>query len=160
MRLRNTTEAPINFLVRMNPTEKVEVILDNGQSIHKPAKPVLKHISIPSEAEVELDDDIFEKMSKTKTTAQVFDEVWEDIDGLKDPKVKLKRKILVPTGRTRTISLVQERVRLGDLVITEKPKSKLTTQQMVEKLKEMKITITKETHTEDDIVVLYEKLFG
>ena len=160
MRLRNTTQAPISFLVRMNPNEKVEVTLDNGSTIQKPAKPVLKHIAIPSEAEVELDDDIFEKMTKTKTTAQVFDEVWEDIDGLKDPKVKLKRKILVPTGKTRTISLVQERVRLGDLVITEKPKSKLTTQQMVEKLKEMKITITKETHTEDDIVVLYEKLFG
>lgn len=160
MRLRNTTQAPINFLVRMNPNEKVEVILDNGTTIQKPAKPVLKHIAIPSEAEVELDDDIFEKMSKTKTTAQVYDEQWEDIDGLKDPKVKLKRKILVPTGKTRTISLVMELVSLGNLVITEKPKSKLTTQQMVEKLKEMKISITKETHSEEDILSLYEKLFG
>ena len=160
MRLRNTTQAPINFLVRMNPDEKVEVILDNGTTIQKPAKPVLKHIAIPSEAEVELDDDIFEKMSKTKTTAQVFDEEWEDIEGLKDPKIKLKRKILVPTGRTRTISLVMELVSLGNLVITEKPKSKLTTQQMVEKLKEMKIVITKETHSEEDVISLYEKLFG
>ena len=160
MRLRNTTEAPISFLVRMNPNEKVEVILDNGTTIQKPAKPVLKHIAIPSEAEVELDDDIFEKMSKTKTTAQVYDEQWEDIDGLKDPKVKLKRKILVPTGKTKTISLVMELVSLGNLVITEKPKSKLTTQQMVEKLKEMKIVITKETHSEEDILSLYEKLFG
>ena len=160
MRLRNTTQAPINFLVRMNPDEKVEVILDNGTTIQKPAKPVLKHIAIPSEAEVELDDDIFEKMSKTKTTAQVFDEEWEDIEGLKDPKIKLKRKILVPTGRTRTISLVMELVSLGNLVITEKPKSKLTTQQMVEKLKEMKIVITKETHSEEDVLSLYEKLFG
>ena len=160
MRLRNTTQAPISFLVRMNPTEKVEVILDNGSTIQKPAKPVLKHIAIPSEAEVELDDDIFEKMTKTKTTAQVYDEQWEDIDGLKDPKVKLKRKILVPTGKTRTISLVMELVSLGNLVITEKPKSKLTTQQMVEKLKEMKIVITKETHSEEDILSLYEKLFG
>lgn len=160
MRLRNTTQAPINFLVRMNPDEKVEVILDNGTTIQKPAKPVLKHIAIPSEAEVELDDDIFEKMSKTKTTAQVFDEEWEDIEGLKDPKIKLKRKILVPTGRTRTISLVMELVSLGNLVITEKPKSKLTTQQMVEKLKEMKIVTTKETHSEEDVLSLYEKLFG
>ena len=160
MRLRNTTQAPISFLVRMNPTEKVEVILDNGSTIQKPAKPVLKHIAIPSEAEVELDDDIFEKMTKTKTTAQVYDEQWEDIDGLKDPKVKLKRKLLVPTGKTRTISLVQERIRMGELVITEKPKSKLTTQQMVEKLKEMKIVITKETHSEEDVLSLYEKLFG
>ena len=160
MRLRNTTQAPISFLVRMNPTEKAEVILDNGSTIQKPAKPVLKHIAIPSEAEVELDDDIFEKMTKTKTTAQVYDEQWEDIDGLKDPKVKLKRKILVPTGKTRTISLVMELVSLGNLVITEKPKSKLTTQQMVEKLKEMKIVITKETHSEEDILSLYEKLFG
>lgn len=160
MRLRNTTQAPISFLVRMNPDEKVEVILDNGSTIQKPAKPVLKHIAIPSEAEVELDDDIFEKMSKTKTTAQVFDEEWEDIEGLKDPKIKLKRKILVPTGRTRTISLVMELVSLGNLVITEKPKSKLTTQQMVEKLKEMKIVITKETHSEEDVLSLYEKLFG
>ena len=160
MRLRNTTQAPISFLVRMNPNEKVEVILDNGTTIQKPAKPVLKHIAIPSEAEVELDDDIFEKMSKTKTTAQVYDEQWEDIDGLKDPKVKLKRKILVPTGKTKTISLVMELVSLGNLVITEKPKSKLTTQQMVEKLKEMKIVITKETHSEEDILSLYEKLFG
>lgn len=160
MRLRNTTQAPISFLVRMNPNEKVEVTLDNGSTIQKPAKPVLKHIAIPSEAEVELDDDIFEKMTKTKTTAQVYDEQWEDIDGLKDPKVKLKRKILVPTGKTRTISLVMELVSLGNLVITEKPKSKLTTQQMVEKLKEMKIVITKETHSEEDILSLYEKLFG
>lgn len=160
MRLRNTTQAPINFLVRMNPDEKVEVILDNGTTIQKPAKPVLKHIAIPSEAEVELDDDIFEKMTKTKTTAQVYDEQWEDIEGLKDPKVKLKRKILVPTGKTKTISLVQERIRMGELVITEKPKSKLTLQQMVEKLKEMKIIITKESHTEEDVTALYEKLFG
>ena len=160
MRLRNTTQAPISFLVRMNPNEKVEVTLDNGSTIQKPAKPVLKHIAIPSEAEVELDDDIFEKMSKTKTTAQVYDEQWEDIDGLKDPKVKLKRKILVPTGKTRTVSLVMELVSLGNLVITEKPKSKLTTQQMVEKLKEMKISITKETHSEEDVISLYEKLFG
>ena len=160
MRLRNTTQAPISFLVRMNPNEKVEVTLDNGSTIQKPAKPVLKHIAIPSEAEVELDDDIFEKMTKTKTTAQVYDEQWEDIDGLKDPKVKLKRKILVPTGKTRTISLVMELVSLGNLVITEKPKSKLTTQQMVEKLKEMKISITKETHSEEDVISLYEKLFG
>ena len=160
MRLRNTTQAPISFLVRMNPNEKVEVTLDNGSTIQKPAKPVLKHIAIPSEAEVELDDDIFEKMTKTKTTAQVYDEQWEDIDGLKDPKVKLKRKILVPTGKTRTISLVMELVSLGNLVITEKPKSKLTTQQMVEKLKEMKIGITKETHSEEDVISLYEKLFG
>ena len=160
MRLRNTTQAPISFLVRMNPNEKVEVILDNGTTIQKPAKPVLKHIAIPSEAEVELDDDIFEKMTKTKTTAQVYDEQWEDIEGLKDPKIKLKRKILVPTGRTRTISLVMELVSLGNLVITEKPKSKLTTQQMVEKLKEMKIVTTKETHSEEDVISLYEKLFG
>ena len=160
MRLRNTTQAPISFLVRMNPNEKVEVTLDNGSTIQKPAKPVLKHIAIPSEAEVELDDDIFEKMTKTKTTAQVYEEQWEDIDGLKDPKVKLKRKILVPTGKTRTISLVMELVSLGNLVITEKPKSKLTTQQMVEKLKEMKISITKETHSEEDVISLYEKLFG
>lgn len=144
----------------MNPDEKVEVILDNGTTIQKPAKPVLKHIAIPSEAEVELDDDIFEKMTKTKTTAQVYDEQWEDIEGLKDPKVKLKRKILVPTGKTKTISLVQERIRMGELVITEKPKSKLTLQQMVEKLKEMKIIITKESHTEEDVTALYEKLFG
>ena len=160
MRLRNTTQAPISFLVRMNPNEKVEVTLDNGSTIQKPAKPVLKHIAIPSEAEVELDDDIFEKMTKTTTTAQVYDEQWEDLDGLKDPKVKLKRKILVPTGKTRTISLVQERIRMGNLVITEKPKSKLTTQQMVEKLKEMKIVTTKETHSEEDVLSLYEKLFG
>ena len=160
MRLRNTTQAPISFLVRMNPTEKVEVTLDNGSTIQKPAKPVLKHIAIPSEAEVELDDDIFEKMTKTKTTSQVYNEQWEDIEGLKDPKVKLKRKILVPTGKTRTISLVMELVSLGNLVITEKPKSKLTTQQMVEKLKEMKIIITKESHTEEDVTALYEKLFG
>ena len=160
MRLRNTTQAPISFLVRMNPNEKVEVTLDNGSTIQKPAKPVLKHIAIPSEAEVELDDDIFEKMTKTKTTAQVYDEQWEDIDGLKDPKIKLKRKILVPTGKTRTISLVQERIRMGELVITEKPKSKATIQEMVDKLREMKINITKESHSNEEVTDLYERLFG
>ena len=160
MRLRNTTQAPISFLVRMNPNEKVEVTLDNGSTIQKPAKPVLQHIAIPSEAEVELDDDIFEKMTMTKTTAQVYDEQWEDIDGLKDPKVKLKRKILVPTGKTRTISLVQERIRMGELVITEKPKSKATIQEMVDKLREMKINITKESHSNEEVTELYERLFG
>ena len=79
---------------------------------------------------------------------------------MKDPKVKLKRKILVPTGKTRTISLVQERIRMGELVITEKPKSKATIQEMVDKLREMKINITKESHSNEEVTELYERLFG
>ena len=160
MRLRNTTEAPISFLVRMNPTEKVTVILDNGQEMEKPAKPVLRHIAIPTMAEVELDDDIFEKMLATKTTAQVYEDVWELIEGIKDPKVQTKRLVKMPTGKTKVISLVGERIKCGDLVVTEKPKSKITLVEMVAKLKEMKINVTKESHTEEDVIALYEKLFG
>ena len=136
MRLRNTTEAPISFLVRMNPTEKVTM------------------------AEVELDDDIFEKMLATKTTAQVYEDVWEPIEGVKDPKVQTKRLVKMPTGKTKVISLVGERIKCGDLVVTEKPKSKITLVEMVAKLKEMKINVTKESHTEEDVIALYEKLFG
>ena len=136
MRLRNTTEAPISFLVRMNPTEKVTM------------------------AEVELDDDIFEKMLATKTTAQVYEDVWEPIEGVKDPKAQTKRLVKMPTGKTKVISLVGERIKCGDLVVTEKPKSKITLVEMVAKLKEMKINVTKESHTEEDVIALYEKLFG
>jgi len=117
VRLRNTTEAPISFLVRMNPTEKVTVILDNGQEMEKPAKPVLRHIAIPTMAEVELDDDIFEKMLATKTTAQVYEDVWEPFEGIKDPKVQTKRLVKMPTGKTKVISLVGERIKCGDLVL-------------------------------------------
>ena len=99
-------------------------------------------------------------MLATKTTAQVYEDVWEPIEGIKDPKVQTKRLVKMPTGKTKVISLVGERIKCGDLVVTEKPKSKITLVEMVAKLKEMKINVTKESHTEEDIIALYEKLFG
>lgn len=158
MKLRNTCKAPIQFMVRTNAGEMVEIETEHGTKITKPAKPELTHVYIPAEAEVEIDDHLWEKLCKSKTTAKEFTTEFEEYPGLKEKGSKYKRPVRSSTGRTIEICMVKERVKSGDLVVTEKPKNAKTIKEMVEDLAAVKVVVTKETHTAEEVEKLHMML--
>lgn len=158
MKVRNTCKAPIQFMVRMNPGEMVEIETEHGTKISKPAKPELTHIYIPAEAEVELDDDLWTRLTKSKTTAKEFTTEFEEYPGLKEKGSKYRRPVRTSTGRTIEINLVKERIKIGDLVVTEKPKAAKTIKEMVADLAAVKVVVTSETHTQEEVEKLHMML--
>lgn len=159
MKVRNTTEAPIQFMVRTNAGETVTLRDQKGNEYTEEAKPNLVHVYIPALAEVELDDKVWETLGEAKTTVQEY-EVEESEYEQFDEKMTYKKRTKLPTGKLKTVSLLKIRLEKGDLKVTEKAKSTLTLQEKAEKLKDLGIPITKDTHTAEQVENLYEKVFG
>ena len=159
MKVRNTTEAPIQFMVRTNAGEMTTLRDQKGNEYQEEAKPKLQHIYIPAKAEVELDDKIWEDLMNAKVTVQRYDIEESDYEQF-DDKTTYKKKTKIPTGIFEEVSLVGIRIEAGDLKVTEKAKSSLTTQEKAKALIAMNIPITKESHTAEQVEELYGKIFG
>ena len=86
-------------------------------------------------------------------------EVLEVIPGATMDGKPVYRTIFEPTGATKKVNLVAERIRCGDLEITEKVKgTEVEVPAMIKALAKKKITVTIETHTLDEINDLYQTL--
>lgn len=159
MRLRNKTEAPIMFYARTNAGAVVEVRGPNGESYSKEETPKATLICIPAEAEVEIEDDLWRLAIKGTTTVRVYTKVKEVIPGAIIDGKPVYKTVLEPTGATKKVNLLQERIRVGDLEITERVKnSDVELPAMIKALAAKKITVSKETHTIEEINDLYNTI--
>lgn len=156
MRLRNKTQAPIMFHARTNANKVIEDIDQYGNKISKTEYPQSTLICVPAEAEVEIDDELWKLAVKGTTTVQVYAEVQEVIPGAMMDGKPVYKTVLEPTGATKKVNLIQERVRCGDLEITERVKgTDVELPAMIKALAAKKISVSKETHTLDEITDLY-----
>lgn len=158
MQVRNNTQAPIMLNARTNAGKVVKFVTEQGIEITKPETPQTTLIAIPAEATVEIDDKLWIQATSGKTTVREMKEVTEVIPGAIIDKKPVYRTFNEPTGVTREVNLIAERVRIGDLTIVEKVKSEVTLAAMIKALAEKKLTVSKETHTEAEIQSLYETL--
>lgn len=158
MQLKNTTEAPIKFLVRTNAGATVTIKDGNGNDITKPEAPKVTLIVIPALATVELEDDLYECMVSAKTKVQEYDIVLAPVQGIGTKEKPVMRKTYEPTGKYKTTSLLKERISVGDLVVVEKPKLKVSLKEMAEALKALKINVSPSTHSDEEVQDLYERL--
>lgn len=156
MQVKNNTEAPIMLNVRTNIGATVTYTDPHGNEVSKPEHPQTLLIAIPAEATVEIDDEVWTKALVGKTTVKELVEVKEIIPGAIIDKKPVYRSVMEPTGRTMEVNLIKERIKKGDLTIVEKVKTKITLAEMIKALAGKKIAISKETHTEEEILTLYE----
>ena len=116
-------------------------------------------ICVPALAEVEIEDELWKQATKGTTTVKIYAEVLEVIPGATMDGKPVYRTIFEPTGATKKVNLVAERIRCGDLEITEKVKgTEVEVPAMIKALAKKKITVTIETHTLDEINDLYQTL--
>lgn len=158
MQVRNNTQAPIMLNARTNAGKVTKFVTETGVEVTKPETPQTALIAIPAEATVEIDDKLWIQATSGKTTVREMKEVTEVIPGAIIDKKPVYRTFNEPTGVTREVNLIAERVRIGDLTIVEKVKSEVTLAQMIKALSDKKLTVSKETHTEAEIAGLYETL--
>ena len=158
MRVRNHTEAPIMLNARTNFGKKTEHIDAHGNKITKDEPPYAKLIAIPAESECEIDDDLWISATAGETTVQVFETEQELIPGQKIDGKPVYQTILTGTGKFRKVNLMAERIKKGDLEITEKVKSKLTVADKIKALAAKKVGVTIETHKESEIDTLHTTL--
>lgn len=158
MRVRNHSAAPIMLNAFVNAGKTTEHLDAHGNKITKAEAPQHTLLCIPAECEVEIDDTLWQQATSGKTRVQVFEEEREEIPEATMDGKPVYQTVLVPTGKFRDINLIQERVKKGDLEITEKVKSKLPLADKIKALAAKKIVVNKETHTEDEIDSLYSTL--
>ena len=158
MRVRNLSEAPIMINAYINAGKTTSFQDVHGNKVTKPEPPQHTLICIPAECEVEIDDTLWEQATSGKTRVQIFDEEREVIPEAKIDSKPVYQTVLVPTGKFRDVNLIQERVKKGDLEITEKVKSKLTFADKLKNLAGKKVVVTAETHTEEEIDALHMTL--
>lgn len=158
MRVRNHTEAPIMLNARTNAGKTTEHMDVHGNKITKLEHPQSVLIAIPAEAEVEIDDTLWLQATSGKTTVQVFHEVREEIPGATMDGKPVYQTILEGTGKYKEVNLVQERIKKGDLTITEKVKSILSVADKIKALAKKKVVVTIETHKEEEIDTLHSTL--
>ena len=88
----------------------------------------LELVHIPGGATVELDDDIFEAICQSTTSVEELElrEIPLDTEQtgaeIKSGKEVLTIKEYFPTGKRKTVSLVKELIKQGQLVVVERPK--------------------------------------
>lgn len=162
MKVKNTTDSYVGFTVRMNPNAVIEVKDEAGNVVNtKPAKPELLAIRIPSEATVEIDDDIWNAALKTCSVRQAIrlDEE-EVITGSERGNVE-KHVITVPVGdgNFKRFYPVREMVESGQLQVIERAKSTLTLTQMRQKIEAAQGFEMPKDLSEDKIVAHYNRLF-
>lgn len=90
-------------------------------------EPVLDYVHVPGGATVELEDEVFEAICKTKTTVSVIEEITVPLDeatvgaNLKNGKDVLTMKEYNDTGKKKTVSLVRKLISSGKLTVVERP---------------------------------------
>lgn len=155
MRVRNHSEAPVMLNARTNAGKKTKHIDAHGNEITKEEPPQYLLICIPAEAEVEIDDTLWLQATSGKTRVQTFEETREVIPGAFIDSKPVYQTVLVPTGKFRDINLIQERIKKGELEITEKVKSTLDMADKIKALAGKKIAVNRETHTAAEIDALH-----
>lgn len=159
MRLRNKTEAPIMFYARSNAGKIIEVTGASGEKFSKEEHPRATLICVPAEAEVEIDDELWKLAILGTTTVKVYAKVKEVIPGAMLDGKPVYKTVMEPTGATKKVNLLQERIKAGDLEITERVKgSEVELPAMIKALAAKKITVSKETHTIEEITDLYHTI--
>lgn len=159
MRLRNKTEAPIMFYARSNAGKVVEVTGTSGEKFSKEEHPKATLICVPAEAEVEIDDELWKLALLGTTTVKVYAKVQEVIPGALMDGKPVYKTVMEPTGATKKVNLLQERIKAGDLEITERVKgSEAELPVMIKALAAKKISVSKETHTVEEINDLYNTI--
>ena len=162
MKVKNTTESYIGFTVRLNPGAVVEVKDEAGNVINtKPAKPELMSIRIPSEATVELDDNIWNAALKTCSLRQTVVLEEEEVITGTDKDTVEKQVITVPVGDAnfKKFFPVRELVEKGQLQVVERAVPTLTLDQMRKKIETAQgFELPKDLH-EDKVIAQYNRLF-
>lgn len=157
MRVRNHTEANMQFMARMNAGKLINFKDTLGNEITKEETPQFEFINIPPKAEVEIDDDLWEKATSGSTKIKLYEDTIEDVPGAMIGDTKVTRTVREYTGKVKTVSLIKESIKAGQLEITEKPVSKLSKETKIETIKEAGLNI-KATATDEQIDELYNKL--
>jgi hypothetical protein len=158
MRVRNHSEAPIMLNAYINAGKTTEHLDASGNKIVKAEAPQHTLICVPAECEVEIDDLLWQQATSGKTRVQVFEEAQEVIPEATMDGKPVYQTVLVPTGKFREVNLIQERIKKGDLEITEKVKSTLTLADKIKALAAKKVPVTKESHTDAEIDSLHATL--
>ena len=129
-----------------------------GAQLSKPAKPNYKLIHIPPLATVEIDDELWLAATEGMTTVKVMEEVREPIKELNLGKDKVATKsVLMPTGQTKRVNLIEEMIKEGRISIVVPPKSSLTLEEMQLALKEARVPTAKD-ESEEVVTKLYYKV--
>ncbi|AWN08637.1 hypothetical protein HOT32_gp54 [Erwinia phage Faunus] len=121
---------------------------------------VLDFVHIPGGATVEMDDKIFEAICASTTTVTVMQKVEVELDAanvgadIKNGKEKLIAIEYLPTGERKTVSLVKEQIRKGELVVIERVAA---TMEQIDKLLNSKGISVKDM-SEDAKLALYDQL--
>lgn len=121
---------------------------------------VTDFVHVPGNATVEIDDDVFAAICKSKTQVEVMEERIVTLD--KDTvgaKIELgdvayTMKEYYPTGKRKSVSLVQHLVSIGDLTIVSRPNVSL--EEMKRVLNEHSVSV--KDMAEDAVIALYDKL--
>jgi Fe-S cluster assembly ATPase SufC len=130
MQLRNNREfSNVQFNAYVNKGEAVSYRDPlTGATLSKAAKPVYKLIHVPPLATVEIEDELWAAVAEDCfCTIKVQEEIREEIDVLSLGKdKKATRSVLMPTGETKRVNLIDEMIKEGRITIVVEPKSKLT----------------------------------
>lgn len=99
----------------------------NLQLHYSAGKDKVEYVAIPGEATVIIEDDIYAKLLKTKTTVTVRRRVETEIESgsENDTLIDKKKAIEVSfeeTGETKSISLIETLFEDGTLTMVERPK--------------------------------------
>jgi hypothetical protein len=158
MRVRNNSNAPIMFQARTNAGVKVKFQDQFGNEQTRPEHPKFELICIAASAEVEIKDKLWVQATSGKTEVRIFDKVQEVIPGITHDGKPVYQNVMEDTGKTRSVNLLQERVKSGDLTITLAVASKLTVQEKIAELGEKKVKVDLATHSKEDIDALHATL--
>lgn len=148
MQLRNNRDfSNVQFNAYVNKGEAVSYRDPlTGTTLTKAAKPVYKLIHIPPLATVEIEDELWAAIADDCfCTIQVQEEVREEIEVLalgKDKKAT--RSVLMPTGETKRVNLVDEMIKSGRITIVVEPKSTLTLEEKKELVEAADIKLPKD----------------
>lgn len=158
MRVRNNSNAPIMFQARTNAGVMVKYLDQFGNDQKRPEHPKYELICIPASAEVEIKDKLWSQATAGKTVVRVFKTVKEVIPGITHDNKPVYQNVQEDTGETKTVNLLQERIKSGDLTITSAVASNLSIQEKIAELGEKKVKVDLTTHTKEDIDALHATL--
>jgi len=125
--------------------------------VTKNGVPDVEYIHIPGGATVEIDDEIFKLLCKPLTRVAEQEKVVEVLE-TEVPVTMDKKQVaitqFVPTGKTREINLMRQRIKDGDFTIVERP---AVSQEAIDKLLTSKKIDISKMSTEDK-QALYDQL--
>jgi len=159
MRFRNLQEeVPATITVRLNAGAKTNYRDPaTGQTLQKEDIPKLHTIHIPAQAEVEIEDHIWELAWAMKSTVPIYDREVNEVDAGGNNKHRVITPI--PTGRSKTVYPIREMVKQGLLEVTEKPKIKLSKSEIIEAIENAGVPVSKDIE-DQKLLELYEKVVG